>query len=101
MNHSDVDCEITHGDRSDHNRANVNRIRRIQGQLESLARMIEADEGSCEDRVIRARTIEKGMTSLISHLIVCYLDNTARHEMSDDPDGVTADLTRLLRLLNK
>lgn len=101
MGTTETSCETTHGDRSEHNLANIHRIRRIQGQLESLARMIEADEGSCEDRVIRARTIEKGVTSLINHLVVCYIDNTAKYEMSDDPDKVSADLTRLLKLLNK
>lgn len=93
-------CE-SHGERHDHNRANLHRIRRIQGQLESLARMLENDEGSCEERVVRARTIEKAMTSLINHLVVCYLQNTARHEMSEDPDKVVDDLERILSLFNR
>ncbi len=92
---------IEHYDRTDHNRANINRIRRIQGQLESLAKMLEADEGSCEERVVRARTIEKGVTSLINHLVTCYVDNTARLEMETDPDKVSQDINRLLKLLNK
>jgi len=92
---------LEHYDRTDHNRANINRIRRIQGQLESLAKMLEADEGSCEDRVVRARTVEKGVTSLINHLVTCYIDNTARLEMETDPDKVSEDINRLLKLLNK
>ncbi|GEM_PF-1125143 len=89
------------GDRHDHNKEALNRIRRIKGQLEGLERMIEADSGTCEDRVIRARTVEKGMTSLINHLVVCYLENTARHEMPDDPEKVIGDIERILNLLNK
>lgn len=89
------------GDRSEHNKQTLNRIRRLQGQLSSLERMIEADEGSCEDRVIRARTIEKGVSSLIRNLVSCYMDNTARHEMTNDPDKVVADMTRIIELLNK
>jgi DNA-binding FrmR family transcriptional regulator len=92
---------IEHYDRTDHNRANINRIRRIQGQLESLAKMLEADEGSCEERVVRARTVEKGVTSLINHLVTCYIDNTARLEMEKNPDKVSEDINRLLKLLNK
>lgn len=90
-----------HADRHDHNKQNLDRIRRIKGQLASLERMIEQDAGTCEERVIRARTVEKGMTSLINHLIVCYLDNTARLEMKQDPEKATEDITRLLKLLNK
>lgn len=92
---------IEHYDRTDHNRGNINRIRRIQGQLESLAKMLEADDGSCEERVVRARTIEKGVTSLINHLVTCYIDNTARLEMETEPDKVSQDISRLLKLLNK
>jgi len=92
---------LEHGDRTEHNQANLNRIRRIQGQLESLVKMIEADEGTCYDRVLRARTIEKGMTSLINHLVSCYIDNTAKLEMQHDPEKVSEDLARILKLLNK
>lgn len=88
-------------DRTDHNKANVNRIRRIQGQLESLAKMIEADEGSCEDRVIRARTVEKGVTSLINYLVTCYIDNTLKYKMQTEPDEASEELAHLLQLLNK
>lgn len=93
--------QALHADRSDHNKANLNRIRRIQGQLESLARVIEADEESCEKRVVRARTIEKGMTSLINHLVTCYVDNTLKYKMQEQPDEASEELARLLKLLNK
>ncbi len=85
-------CEFNH--------KTLHRIHRIQGQLAALERLIEADEGTCEERVIRARTIEKGMTSLITHLVECYLVNTARHEMTEDPEKTTQDLARIFDLLN-
>jgi DNA-binding FrmR family transcriptional regulator len=88
------------GERCEYNQKTLNRIRRIQGQLAGLERMIAADEGSCEERVIRARAVEKGMTSLITHLVECYLVNTARFEMADDPDKATRDLARIFDLLN-
>lgn len=92
--------EAQHGQRCDYNRQTLNRIRRIQGQLAGLERMIAADEGTCEERVIRARAVEKGMTSLITHLVECYLVNTARFEMTEDPDKATRDLARIFDLLN-
>ena len=88
-------------DRTEHNKVNLNRIRRIQGQLESLARMIEADEGTCEDRVIRARTVEKGVSSLINHMIECYVDNTIKYQLQNDPEAATEELSNLLKLINK
>ncbi|MBC6937722.1 MAG: hypothetical protein DWB42_18105 [Chloroflexi bacterium] len=90
--HSDLKCE--------YNTKTLHRIRRIKGQLNALERLIEADAGSCEERVIQARAIEKGMTSLITHLVECYLVNTARYKMEQDPDATTQEIARIFDLLN-
>lgn len=94
-------CETTEpGLKCEYNTKTLHRIHRIQGQLAALEKLIEADEGSCEERVIRARTVEKGVTSLITHLVECYLVNTARHQMALDPEQTTQDITRIFDLLN-
>ena len=92
--------QTEHDLKCEYNTKTLHRIHRIQGQLAALEKMIEADEGSCEERVIRARTVEKGMTSMITHLVECYLVNTARHEMTEDPEKTTAELSRIFDLLN-
>lgn len=93
--------QAQHSLKCEFNRRTLHRIRRIQGQLAALERLIEADEGTCEERVIRARTIEKGMTSLITHLVECYLVNTARYKMEQDPDAATQEIARIFDLLNQ
>jgi len=89
-----------HGERQAYNRATINRIRRIQGQLSALESLIEADDGSCEERVLRARTIEKGLTSLINHLFDCYVENTLAGEMRADPGRAVTDMQKILKLIN-
>ncbi|MGB1287779.1 MAG: metal-sensitive transcriptional regulator, partial [Aggregatilineales bacterium] len=84
--------ETGHTDRHAHNKKSLDRIRRMKGQLAALERMIEADDGTCEDRVIRARTVEKGMNSLITHLVSCYLENTARPNIETDPDDTLDEM---------
>jgi DNA-binding FrmR family transcriptional regulator len=84
----------------EYNTKSLHRIHRIQGQLAALERMIEQDAGTCEERVIQARAVEKGMTSLITHLVECYLVNTARYEMPENPDKTTQELARIFDLLN-
>jgi len=94
-------CEHTEpGLKCEYNTKTLHRIHRIQGQLAALERLIEADEGSCEERVIQARAVEKGVTSLITHLVECYLVNTARHQMEHDPEQTTQDIARIFDLLN-
>ena len=89
-----------HAERADFNRKTINRIRRIQGQLSALEAMISADQGSCEERVLRARTIEKGMSSLINHLFDCYIENTLAHDLDADPQAALGDMQRILKLIN-
>ena len=89
-----------HAGRQAYNRKTVNRLRRIQGQLSALEDMISADQGSCEERVLRARTIEKGMSSLINHLFDCYIENTLQGELANDPAGAAAELQKILKLIN-
>ena len=88
------------GARQAFNRATINRIRRVQGQLSALEELIAADSGSCEERVLRARTIEKGMSSLINHLFDCYIQNTLQGEMTAEPERAVADLQKILKLIN-
>lgn len=90
--HEDLKCE--------YNQKSLHRIHRIQGQLAALEKLIEQDEGTCEERVIRARTIEKGVTSLITQLVECYLVNTAKHKMTEDPETTTEELIRIFDLIN-
>jgi DNA-binding FrmR family transcriptional regulator len=94
-----IHIESPHLPRCDHNRATLNRIRRIQGQLASLENMIAADAGTCEERVVRTRTIEKAVASLMIHLVDCYVRNTVRLEIEDDPDRAMNDILRLVQLL--
>lgn len=95
-----IRIETTGTQKCEYNKKTLHRIHRIQGQLAGLEKMIEADEGTCEERVIRARAIEKGMTSLITHLVECYLINTARYEMETNPEQTTQELARIFDLLN-
>ena len=85
----------------EYNTKSLHRIRRIKGQLAALERLIEADEGTCEDRVIRARTVQKAIGSLTNHLIECYLVNTAHDQMQIDPDKTTDEIKRIFQLLNR
>lgn len=87
-------------EKCEYNKKTLHRINRIMGQLESLKRVIEEDTLSCEERVIRARAIEKGMTSLITHLVECYLVNTAREQIEAEPEMTLTEITRIFDLLN-
>jgi DNA-binding FrmR family transcriptional regulator len=81
------------------NSDSVNRIRRIQGQLKSLARLLENDAGSCEEQLIRARTIENAVSSLMNHLIVSHVTSDLQLDKPDDSTTAGKELGRLLKLL--
>jgi DNA-binding FrmR family transcriptional regulator len=84
----------------EYDKKTLHRIHRIQGQLAALEAKVAADEGTCQERVIQGRAIEKAVTSLISHMVECYLINTARDEMATDPDSAVQEIARIFELLN-
>lgn len=90
-----------HDMKCEYNTKSLHRIHRIQGQLTALEKMIDADTGTCEERVILGRTVEKGVTNLITHLVECYLVNTARYEMETDPETTSKDIARIFNLINR
>lgn len=96
-----LQIDAHHHDRTAHNKANLNRIRRIQGQLNKLAEVIEGDEKTCSERVIQARAIEKGMTSLINHLVTCHIENTIKYQLEHEPEEAREEIVQLVKLLNR
>jgi DNA-binding FrmR family transcriptional regulator len=97
---AEIPIETAEDLKCEYNTKTIHRIHRIQGQLAALEQVIERDAETCEERVIRARTIEKGMTSLITHLVECYMVNTARDQMETDPDKTMQEINRIFDLLN-
>jgi len=78
----------------------LNRIHRIQGQLSALERTIESDT-ACEDVVTQARAVEKGVASLIAHVVGGYIHNQFREQYDMDPDGASEDMERLFNLITR
>lgn len=78
----------------------INRIHRIQGQLAALEQTIENDE-MCEAIVVQAMAVEKGMRSLITHMVGGYLQHQFQEMMGDDPETAIEDLNRIFSLFNR
>ncbi len=78
----------------------IQRIHRIQGQLNGLKTAIE-EERDCEYRVTQALAIEKAVSSLMQHMVSGYLDHEARQLMDEDPDEALRSIKRLVELSHR
>ncbi|MEO0560471.1 MAG: metal-sensing transcriptional repressor [Chloroflexota bacterium] len=78
----------------------IQRINRIQGQLNGLKTAIEEGR-DCEYRVTQALTIEKAVSSLMQHMVGGYLDYEARQLMDEDPDEALRSIKRLVELSHR
>lgn len=78
----------------------IHRIHRLQGQLAALERRIETDT-PFEEMVIQARAVEKGVSSLITHLVANHLKHQVRDLMRESPDVASRQIIRFLQLLNR
>jgi len=78
----------------------IQRINRIQGQLNSLKAAIE-DGRDCEYRVTQALAIEKAVGSLMQHMVGGYLEHEARQLINEDPDEALRSIQRLVELSHR
>ena len=96
----EIKLESSDALKCEYNQKTLHRIHRIQGQLASLEEVIERDEETGKDRVVRARTIEKAVSSLIAHVVECYLVNMADHEIGEEPEATVSEIMEIMDLLN-
>lgn len=78
----------------------IQRINRIQGQLNGLKHAIE-DDKDCEFLVIQAHTIEKAVSSLMLHMVGEYFDYQANYQLKDDPEETLRFIIRLFELSHR
>ena len=83
-----------------HHRETIHRIHRLQGQLAALERNVRAD-AYCEEVVIQARAVEKGVSSLITHIVANHLKHRVRDLMQESPEKAAQEVIRLFQLLNR
>lgn len=81
-------------------RETIQRISRIQGQLNGLKKAIE-DDKNCEDLVIQAHTIEPAVSSLMLHLVSQYFEQKAIIQIIDDPKETLKNIERLFELSHR
>ncbi len=78
----------------------IQRINRIQGQLNGLKQAIE-DDKNCEFLVIQAHAIEKAVSSLMLHMVGGYFDHKAPEQLEDDPEETLRSIKRLFELSHR
>jgi len=78
----------------------VQRLHRIQGQLNGLECLVE-DGGSCEEIVIRAYTVEKAVASFIMRVLDDYFECHVNTLLEDNPEAAKEEIRRLFQLVNR
>ncbi|MBZ0291657.1 MAG: metal-sensitive transcriptional regulator [Anaerolineae bacterium] len=78
----------------------IQRINRIQGQLNSLKTAIENDR-DCEYLVTQAHTIEKALSSLIIHMVEGYIEHQAKILVHEDAEEALRSIKRLFELSHR
>jgi CsoR family transcriptional regulator, copper-sensing transcriptional repressor len=78
----------------------IQRLRRIQGQLKGLECLVEKD-GTCEEIVIRAYTVEKAVASFIMQVLDDYFECHINTLLEEDPEAAKEEIRRLFQLVNR
>lgn len=76
---------------------NLNRLRRIEGQVRGIARMIEEDR-YCIDVLDQVAAVEKALRAVSAELVKNHLRHCVRHALAGhgDPEAVIEELSDAL-----
>lgn len=78
----------------------IQRINRIQGQLNGLKQAID-DDKDCEFLVIQAHAIEKAVSSLMLHMVGGYFQHQASQQLEENPEETLQSIERLFELSHR
>lgn len=78
----------------------IQRLHRIQGQMNGLERLVE-EGGTCEEIVIRAYTVEKAMASFIIQVVDDYFECHINILLEENPEKAKEEIRRLFQLINR
>ncbi len=73
------------------------RLRRIEGQIRGIARMIDEDR-TCEDVITQLLAVRAGMDRVASEIVRLHVDRCLRDM---PPERASDEVVRIVALLNK
>lgn len=76
------------------------RLNIIKGQVDGLAKMVEADE-YCVDLLNQSLAIQNSLKSLDSVLFERHVETHVSHQMHEEPKKATEELVSLFKRINK
>lgn len=75
----------------------VVRLRRIEGQIRGIARMI-ADDRTCEDVITQLLAVRSGMDRVASEIVRLHVDRCLRDQQ---PEEARATVARIIELMQR
>jgi CsoR family transcriptional regulator, copper-sensing transcriptional repressor len=80
--------------------ANLNRLRRIEGQIRGLQRMVEEDR-YCADILIQVSAVHEALRKVSRALLENHLKHCATHAIQHSPQKADAMYSELLDLFTR
>lgn len=81
-------------------KSNLHRLRRIEGQIRGLQRMVE-DDRYCADIIVQVAAVQEALRSVGRSLMRNHLHHCAAHALTGTPDEAHAMYDELLELIYK
>lgn len=78
----------------------MNRLKRIEGQVRGLQRMLEED-AYCADILTQAAAVNAALNAFSRDLLERHLNSCVVRDIRSGDDGAVTELTELLRKLMK
>lgn len=66
----------------------LNRLKRAEGQLRGIQRMVESGEG-CQPIAMQMAAVRKALDSTYLHMLRCQMEQQLHAQLADTPDAET------------
>lgn len=75
-------------DNAQHRTDILNRLKRAEGQLRGIQRMVENGEG-CQPIAMQMAAVRKALDSTYLHMLRCQMEQQLQAQLADTPDAHT------------
>jgi DNA-binding FrmR family transcriptional regulator len=89
-----------HGVDEDVKAANLKRLKRIEGQVRGLQKMVEEDR-YCADVLVQVSSVQEALRAVGRELLRNHLKHCATHDLAQGGDKAAAMVDELVDLMHK
>ena len=93
-------CNVRHKDRTEEKKKLVNRLKKAEGQIRGIQKMVEEDS-YCPDILIQVSAVTNALNSFNKELLACHIKSCVKEDIKAGNDETINELVEVLQKVMK